>query len=218
MIEKPSLPETTLTLESLDALKVLADPLRNQILEVLTPKPLTINQVAAKLGVAASKLYYHVNLMEKHNLLRVVDTVVHGNLIEKHYWITAYQFEIDKELFNFQVDTPEGTEQLVSMLLSNLNATREDLQRSMYARHHQITHGAPQNPRNVLDRRDIYRLPDEVASQFHKRLHALLEEFEQEAAQYENSQEEGLTPWALSLVFYPSFYYEENQTGESDDK
>lgn len=217
MTEKTSPPEAILTLESLEALKVLADPLRNQIMEVMTPKPLTINQAAARLGVAASKLYYHVNLMEKHNLLRVVDTVVHGNLIEKHYWITAYQFKIDEEMFNFQVDTPEGTEHLIEMLLSNLNATREDIQRSMYARHHQIAHGAPQNPRHVFDLREVYRLPDEVATTFHSRLHALVEEFKQEAAQYENSQEEGLTPWALSLVFYPSFYFDEQQTGEADE-
>ncbi|MEJ2757777.1 MAG: helix-turn-helix domain-containing protein [Anaerolineales bacterium] len=218
MTEKPSPPEAILTLESLDALKVIADPLRNQILEVLTPKPLTINQVAAKLGVASSKLYYHFNLLEKNNIIRVVDTVVHGNLIEKHYWITAYQFQLDEEMFNFQVDTPEGTEQLVNLLLTNLNATREDIQRSMYARHHQISQGAPQNPRHVFDHREIFQVPDEVATKFHSRLHALVEEFKQEAEQYENSQEEGLTPWALSLVFYPSFYFEEQQTGEKDEE
>ncbi len=206
-----------LTLDSLEALKVIADPLRNQILEVMTPKPLTINQVAARLGVASSKLYYHFNLLEKHNIIRVVDTVVHGNLIEKHYWITAYQFKLDEEMLNFQVDTPEGTAQLVELLLTNINATREDLQRSMYARHHQITQGAPQNPRHVFDNREVFQIPDEVATKFHGRLQTLVEEFMQEAAQYENSQEEGLTPWALSLVFYPSFYFEEQLTGEKDE-
>ena len=210
MTKKIDSPEAVLTLQDMEALKTLADPLRSQIMEVLTPKPLTVNQVAAKLGVSSSKLYYHFNLLEKHGFLRIVDTTIHGNLIEKHYWITAYQFKIDEEMFNFNVDTPEGTEQIISVLLANLNATREDLERSMYARHAQISQGAQPTPRSVLNMREIFALPDDKAEIFHRRLHELVQEFMQEAEAL-GEQEGEVLPWALSLLFYPSFHYEDGE-------
>ena len=57
-------PAPILILSDLDAVKAIADPLRNQIIEVLSPEPLTVNQIGEKLGLAPSKLYYHVNMLE----------------------------------------------------------------------------------------------------------------------------------------------------------
>ncbi len=206
-------PKEIITLTSFDGLKALADPLRNQIMEVLTPAPMTIKQVAGKLGEESSKLYYHFNQLEKHGFIHVVETRVQGNLIEKQFWITAYKFELKDELFDFNVDTPEGTENILTMLLTNIDATREDFRRSIYARHYQISQGAEENPRQVLDTRQILHLPDEKAAEFHKRLRDMVEEFSQEAKEI-NPEEETQT-WALSVMFYPSFYYEEN--GKQDD-
>lgn len=203
-------PEPLITLENLEALKVVADPLRNQILEALTPAPHTVSQIAAKLGLETSRLYYHFNLLEKHGFIHVVDTTVQGNLIEKTYWLTAYRFEVDPEAFNFNVDTLEGTESIIALLLANINATREDLQRSIYARHQQIAQGAPQNPRHVLDAREVFYLPDDKAAVFHARLSALLEEFKQEENARPADGKEVL-PWALSVIFYPSFHYQSQE-------
>ena len=212
-------PEPILLLENLEALKTLADPLRNQIMEVLTPEPLTVNQIATRLGEAASKLYYHINMLEKNGFIRVVDTTTHGNLIEKHYWITAYQFDLKEDLLNFNVDTPEGTEQIIKMLVANLDLTRDDVRRSMYARHQQIADGAEKNPRGVFDTRVVFNLPDDKAAEFHQRLRELLEEFKAEEEQIPPGQE--TLPWALSTIFYPSFYYKETQKqleGNQDDE
>lgn len=48
-----------------DTLKVIADPLRAQIVAILLHEPLNMRQVAERLGLAASKLYYHFGLLEK---------------------------------------------------------------------------------------------------------------------------------------------------------
>jgi len=103
-------PAPCLILTDLEAVKAIADPLRSQIIEVLSPEPLTVNQIAEKLGLAPSKLYYHVNMLEKHGFLKVVDTTVRGNIIEKHYWISAYDYDIEKDLLNFNVTTSDGKE------------------------------------------------------------------------------------------------------------
>jgi len=205
-----SQPEELLLIQSLDDLKILADPLRNQIMEILPPSPMTVNMMSTKLGVESSKLYYHINLLEKHGFIRVVETTLHGNLIEKHYWITAYHFKLDEDVFNFNVDTPEGTENMITLLLANIEATRADLRRSMYARHQQITHGAEQNPRYVLDLRERFHLRDDEAQEFHRRLQELVEEFKQDIDPLKPVPA-GTIPWALSIVLYPSFYFDADE-------
>lgn len=200
-------PDDFRSIQDMEALKTMADPLRNQIMEVLTPHSMTVNQVSTKLGVESSKLYYHFNLLEKHGFIQVVETTQRGNLIEKHYRVTAYHFKLADDVFNFNVDTPEGTENIITMLLTSIDATREDIRRSIYARHQQIIQGAKPKLRSVLNHREVYNLPDEKAKEFHQRLEALIKEFEQEAEAVDTESEETL-PWALSVVLYPSFYFD----------
>ena len=209
-------PEPLITLTDLEALKTIADPLRNQILEVLTPEPLTVGQIAGLLGVEKSKLYYHITLLEKHGFIRVVDTTQRGNLIEKHYWITAQAFHLDGNLFNFNVDTPEGTEAIRSLLLTNLDATREDLARSLQARHRQIVEGAPVHPRPVIHDRLLFNISDDKAKQFQERLRLLMEEFKEEES-FDDSKER--QSWALGVFMYPRFYYpqHEDETQENSE-
>ena len=207
MTNQSFLPDDFRSIKDMEALKTMADPLRNQIMEVLTPHSMTVNQASTKLGVDSSKLYYHFSLLEKHGFIQVVETTQRGILIEKHNRVTAYHFKLADDVFNFNVDTPEGTENIITMLLTSIDATREDLRRSMYARHQQILHGATPKLRSVLKHREVYNLPDEKAKEFHQRLEALLEEFEQEAQAVDTESEETL-PWALSVVLYPSFYFD----------
>ena len=47
--------------------------------EPSTPAPPAVNQVAGKLGLSNSRLYYHFNLLEKHGLIEVVETHMVNN-------------------------------------------------------------------------------------------------------------------------------------------
>jgi predicted Rossmann fold nucleotide-binding protein DprA/Smf involved in DNA uptake len=80
-MEENFTPAPSLIITDLEAVKAIADPLRNQIIEVLSPAPMTVNQIAEKLGLAPSNLYYHVNLLEKHGFLKVINTTIRGNII-----------------------------------------------------------------------------------------------------------------------------------------
>jgi len=66
--------EGVFIINDLETLKVVADPVRNQILEVLEKKPQNVKEVADKLGLAPSKLYYHFNMLEKVGLIKVVES------------------------------------------------------------------------------------------------------------------------------------------------
>lgn len=203
------------TITDLETLRVIADPLRSQIYETLTAKPLAIKDIAERLGLSASKLYYHVNLLEKHGLLRVVETRTVANMIEKIYWIVAQELELDESLLSFSSVSDETKDALRALMSSTLDATREDILRSLEARSLAVDLGAAEQPREFLLIRQLANIPDELAAEFFERVKALAKEFE---AADEKCAAEGDTrqTYGLLIGFYPTFYFSEDQnTGES---
>lgn len=201
-------PVETFIISDLDTLRVAAEPLRMQILEVLIQQPLSVRQVAEKLGQSASKLYYHVNLLEKHGLIRLVETRQVANLVEKFYRAAAAGFEVDPGLLSFTIDQGKATYQ--DILAGTLDTTREDILRSFQARLFDRERGAPPQPRRALINRQVSRLTEERAGEFLERLEALVKEFE--AAEKESTGEHAesdLQTYALAIAYYPSFYYPE---------
>ena len=196
-------PAPVLIIKDLETLKIMADPLRNQILEILAPEKQTINQIAEKLGLSPSKLYYHINLLEKHGLIQEVNTIVKANIIEKVYWITAYECKMDHDLFNFS--TPEGQESVITAMVTPIDSTREDIVRSLEARATALEKGAEQHPREVVIFREVRKMSDQTADKFTERLKQVLEDFEN--FEGDNDSDDSHMR-ALTLAFYPSFYYE----------
>ncbi len=194
------IPDHTYIIRDLELLKVIADPLRNQVFEALVLQPLTVKQVADQLGLATSKLYYHINLLEKHSLIRVVDTRVVANMIEKYYRATACNLDVDPALLSFSTD--EGKDTINTLLTSTIDTTREDILRSLQAHYLDLEQGAEQHPRRVVVTRQVSRIPEERVHAFQERLVALLEEFK--AADVASDD---LQTYAFTVAFYPSFYF-----------
>jgi DNA-binding Lrp family transcriptional regulator len=164
----------------------------------------SVNQIAEKMGLAPSKLYYHFNLLEKHGLIQVVDTTLHGNIIEKHYWVSAFNIRLDENLCCFSV--PEDMDNVTSIMVVPIEATREDIIRSLEARRSALDQGAEAHPRQVMIYREVSNLSDEQANEFIARFKALTKEFE--GASDQESGDDVQTH-ALTIAFYPSFYYEQ---------
>jgi DNA-binding transcriptional ArsR family regulator len=186
----------------------MADPLRGQILEVLLDTPHTIKQAAAKLGLAASKLYYHFNLLEKHGLIEVVEVRRIANLEEKHYRAVASHFELAPGLL--ATNTEEGKSVANEMVTSIIDTTRDDILRSLQARYFQLEQGAAEHPRRMVINRLVSRLSESQVAEFQERLCAMLEEFE--AADRPSGTPETF-PYAFTATLYPSFYFEEEHNG-----
>ena len=196
-------PAPVMLVKDLETLKILADPLRNQILEILASEKMTINQMAEKLSLAPSKLYYHINLLEKYGLIREVEAIVKANIIEKVYWITAYDCKMDENLCNFS--TPEGQQSTMTTMITPINTTREDILRSLEARVTALDQGAEEHPRQVVIFREVRSMSDQTADQFAGRIKAVLEDFEK----FEGDEEtEDTHMRALTVAYYPSFYYD----------
>ncbi len=187
-------------IKDFETLKVIADPIRNQILDVLLSKPQNVKEVAEKLGLAPSKLYYHFNMLEKFGLLQVVETRQVSNLIEKYYQATASYLSIDPNLLTFNTD--EGKESIQSVMAAAIDTTKEDLLRSLQARSLQLEQGAAEHPRSITISRNLSNLSDEQFENFHQRLEALIEEFSEADSKDANDQ-----TFALTIALYPSYYY-----------
>lgn len=181
-----------------------------QILEVLALEPQTVNQVAEKLGLSGSRLYYHFNLLEEHALIQVVQTRMVNNLMEKLYWGTAEKIEIDNALLEFSHTKVQ--ENLVSIISSLLEATRSEMTRSLHARTFNLEQGAKLNPRNLIIQTSRKRLKDETYEAFVKRFRDLLNEFSD--LPEETGTGDDINYFSLACYLYPHFYYEEEKMSE----
>jgi DNA-binding transcriptional ArsR family regulator len=191
-----------LVIDDLETLKTIADSLRARIFEQLVPEPRTVKEVAARLGLAPSRLYYHVGLLEERDLIRVVDERRVGNLVEKVYRAAAAELEIAQDLLSF--DTREGKENINALLASVLDVTREDLLRSLEARTAALGEGATRRLRCTIVTRKTGRLPEIQALELQRKVRALLEEFEASAVG-EGWDEGEAHPYALTVALYPHF-------------
>jgi DNA-binding transcriptional ArsR family regulator len=186
----------------LETLRAISDPLRVQVLELLESQSLTVKQVAEKLGLAPSKLYYHVGALEKLGLIEVAETRMVANMLEKTYTSAAHSLDVDPTLFKF---SKEGDNEPINILLSTtIDATREDMIRSLQARQFQLIEGAQDQPRRMIINRVVSAVSEKRISEFQERLVKLITEFEAEDAKSKSADQ----PYALTVAFYPSYYFD----------
>jgi DNA-binding transcriptional ArsR family regulator len=93
-----------LVLETLDAVRAVADSLRLRILFETTYTPRTVKEIAARLDVPQTRLYYHVKLLEKHGLLWVVERRMVSGIEERRYRSPTGGFTISPGLLSEAVD------------------------------------------------------------------------------------------------------------------
>jgi len=125
----------SLTLTDVHQVKALADPLRIRILEVLCTAERTTKQVAEQLGEKPTKLYHHVEALEKAGLIRLAHTRQKRGTIEKYYMAVARQFKADSRIFSAadaSSGAPEG-DALHAMITSVFERTAEEM-RSLIAK------------------------------------------------------------------------------------
>jgi DNA-binding transcriptional ArsR family regulator len=96
---KGSLPEKDMhRLTTLEQMKVLADPRRIRILELLCEER-TTKQVAELLGEPPTRLYHHVSALARVGLIRLARTRQCRGAVEKYFVAVAKTFSADPRLF-----------------------------------------------------------------------------------------------------------------------
>src|SRR5262245_52283071 len=89
-----ALPLGTHTVTDLAQIRALADPLRLRILGALGREPRTTKQVADVLGEKPTKLYHHVEALERVGLVRLTETRPNRGTVEKYYQAVAGRFQV----------------------------------------------------------------------------------------------------------------------------
>ena len=183
-------PIAELWVQDVDTIKVVADARRLKILELMQ-EPTTVKLISAELDIPASKLYYHVNMLEKHHLIQVVDHNIESGIVEKIYQVTARQLKIVNPLL--RSDLPDDTAD--ALFTAMLDDTQRDF-RQAYVERNKDEQLPPRHP--FLSKK-AFRLTDEQLTLLHAKLVSLIEEV---TALGEANAEIDDPLYDLTLVFF----------------
>ena len=92
---------TEMVITDVEALRVISDPLRLEILELVSSdveRTWTAKEIASSLATSQTKLYHHLNLMEEHGFLRVAETRLVSGIQERRYAAAAHGYRVAREL------------------------------------------------------------------------------------------------------------------------
>ncbi|HMQ31604.1 MAG TPA: helix-turn-helix domain-containing protein [Chloroflexaceae bacterium] len=204
----PPLPE--LLISDLETVRIIADPIRLRILELLVMEPQPVKRLAASLELPQTKLYYHINLLEERGLIRVVGTRVVSGIIEKQYGAVASSYRVDQALLALSAP---GADDTVDMMFSTmLDGLKQDLRRGIAAGLIDLRDEAPDERKITLGRVPM-RLTPERAAELHERLGELIKEF------CPNPEERGAPApgtrlYHLFVAYFPTYIPEERPDQE----
>lgn len=199
-------PADQFIIRDMETLKTLSHPLRVALLRALRA-PGTVKAIAQTLDKPPTKLYYHVNLLETHGLITVVDTKVVSGIPEKTYQVTAHRYRVDNALI-FGEDAA-GRDLFLSDLL---DGTRREIQQAMDAG--LLRFDPEEDETHILTRVMMPLTPVQFAD-YRRRLRALQKEM---MALSLDQQSADARPYGLTVAFYPmaqkQFDAEEPDDGE----
>jgi len=182
------------TVTDLEQLKVLADPLRLRILEAFCEER-TTKQVADRLGEKATKLYHHVDLLDRLGLIRLTRTKKNRGTLEKYYLAVARKFRVDSSVLSAaDAGASPEAESLREMISSVFETTAAEM-RAL------IESGSAED---ALERQGILtyvevRLTEAQADELRERLRATIEELGAD------EEEDGpdRVRYRLTLAYFP---------------
>lgn len=167
-------PADTLQINDADALKLLADPFRSRILDLLRAQAQTAKELAQQLNLSPKKLYYHLKLMEEKGLICIVSTRIVSGIIEKSYRATAYLFLFDGDGFRSATSDQSA---LPPGMHAVFESTRTQLEMSFADGMIALEEDAP-IAQQMLWSWSMQRLSEPQIREFYTRFEALLREFD----------------------------------------
>ena len=184
-------PADTLEVCDLEALRALTDPLRLRLVDLLRQAARTAKELAAAMEVDQRTLYYHLGLLERHGLIRVVGTRLVSGIQERRYRAAAYLF-LYKDLA--APGLPEGDAGTLGVVVSSFFAITAEEIRDSVAAGRIVLAGTPEADRALTSTWELLRLSSADAASLAGRLAALLAEYHIESEDLvasERAAEEG---------------------------
>lgn len=186
-------------------LRVLADPVRSFIVYSLVTEAKTVKQLAAELDCPPTRLYYHLEQLQKHGLVFVERTRVVSGITEKSYRAAAKDWVLDRS----ELAAGQGYDQarLDALLAFVFDQSRLEIQRQAEAGALDLSQRAPTRG-SLVAYRNVLKLSDAQADRLYARLLAFWQEYDEIAKE---PAEHGRF-YAFSVALYPNALSSEAQT------
>jgi DNA-binding transcriptional ArsR family regulator len=186
-------PEKAVHLASLEQMKVLADPRRIRILELLGDEERTTKQVAEILGEPPTRLYHHVAALARVGLIRLARTRQSRGALEKYYVAVAKAFSADPKLFTSR-RAPQAAEAAATLATRFLDLTATDL-RALLAQEE-----SPENlkEQGILSYLEVRGTPREIEA-----IRAKLSKLIESCTTGGGQSHRGGTAYRLTIAFFP---------------
>ncbi len=156
-------------------LRLLADPLREHIVNSLSAEAKPVAQLAAELGCSPTRLYHHVDRLLAAGLITVEREQRVRGVVERAYRTAGRQLRLDRQ--RFAVHGRSGGEGLQALLTYVLDQARTEVV-SAVRRGRLDPAVAPPDQKTVLTWRSVARLTPSEATRVRKKLRAVWDEFE----------------------------------------
>ena len=85
----------TLRIDNIKLLKVISDPIRKQIIDVLYDEPLSASQIADEINFPKDKIYYHIKKLQSAGILIIAESEKVKGITQNKFINSAKKFEID---------------------------------------------------------------------------------------------------------------------------
>jgi DNA-binding transcriptional ArsR family regulator len=200
------LPKDVLVISDPATLRIVSHPLRLRILEYLRAHAgaaLPVKEIAKALNSSQTKLYYHVNLLVEHGLIRVAETRLVSGIVERRYRVTAYRLSFDRTLFNVAETGEEGLEVWLSLVLDEV---RSEIHKAVRAGLIDLDRSADDDmgPRRLVLGRKWLSLTPEDFAEFNRRYDELMKTFDVDPWAQSADTRPDATLYELVLGFYPT--------------
>ncbi len=183
----------TAVLSNLEQIKVMAHPLRMRLLEAFSCKPMTAKQVAQSLGLQPTKLYHHVDALERVGLIKLVRTKKKRGTLEKYYQAVATRFTVDRKVLQLRPEAKEVIGKLQAMTAAIFEETQSELQHGI-AEKLIKPHG--QRGEAILMHTHFHTTPEHI-EKLKQKIQMLLQECDVA------KRKRGDVEYGLTIAFYP---------------
>ena len=167
-------------------IKAYVHPVRMSILDLLAEEKRTITDVARKFGVHPATITHHFKLLQRVDLIKLVEKRDTGRNIEKYYRAVALNFEV-----KLRKDKPVNKKALgLSILRNSLSTVIKEVR--------------DEDSKPVIALMESARVKLEDVPKFQKKLMSLLKSFRS----FDSVSGEAYT---LSVGFYPDYTYKDSK-------
>ena len=126
MVKKASEPKDIIRIDNIKLLKVISDPTRKKIIDVLYDKPLTASEIAKIISYPKDKIYYHIKKLQSNGILLIAESEKVKGITQNKFINAAKKFEIETALIGEDAPQVSKTEDREEVDEKEINEEIED--------------------------------------------------------------------------------------------